>query len=100
MLEWDAATYHRISDPQWNWIHQLDDVPKHLLREITHFFSIYKDLEDGKNKKVTVGGWQSTRSGGALCAPVAGSASRSTQSYYAAELLPCCTGFWCAGAVR
>ncbi|HEY0872105.1 MAG TPA: methyltransferase domain-containing protein [Vicinamibacterales bacterium] len=19
MLEWDAATYHRISDPQWNW---------------------------------------------------------------------------------
>src|SRR5690606_21064424 len=47
-----------VSDPQWNWVHGLSDVPRHLLREITHFFSIYKDLEDEKHKHVTVGGWR------------------------------------------
>lgn len=44
-----------ISDPQWNWAKQLEDVPAHLLREITHFFQVYKDLED---KKTRVGGWE------------------------------------------
>jgi inorganic pyrophosphatase len=38
-------------DPQWAYIDELDDVPKHLLDEISHFFSIYKDLEQ-KNVKV------------------------------------------------
>lgn len=46
-----------ISDPQWNWVHRLEDVPRHLLREITHFFSVYKDLEEGKGEQVTVGEW-------------------------------------------
>lgn len=45
-----------IGDPQWNWVKNLNDVPPHLLKEITHFFEVYKDLE----KKVTeVGGWHS-----------------------------------------
>lgn len=44
-----------ISDPQWNWVKTLDDVPVQLLREITHFFQVYKDLED---KKTEVGGWK------------------------------------------
>ncbi|HEY8418316.1 MAG TPA: inorganic diphosphatase [Limnochordales bacterium] len=44
-----------VSDPQWNWVQDLDDVPAHLLREITHFFQVYKDLEE---KKTRVGGWQ------------------------------------------
>ncbi|HLT59175.1 MAG: inorganic diphosphatase [Limnochordales bacterium] len=44
-----------ISDPQWNWVKDLSDVPPHLLREITHFFQVYKDLED---KKTRVGGWK------------------------------------------
>jgi len=26
----------------------LDDVPQHLQREIEHFFSVYKDLEDDR----------------------------------------------------
>lgn len=44
-----------IADPQWNWVGELEDVPAHLLREIEHFFQIYKDLED---KKTGVEGWE------------------------------------------
>jgi inorganic pyrophosphatase len=43
------------SDPLWNHCHSLEDVPPHLLKEINHFFSIYKDLE---GKTVKVEGWQ------------------------------------------
>lgn len=42
-------------DPLWNHVKELSDVPPHLLREIEHFFSIYKDLEQ---KKVRVDGWR------------------------------------------
>lgn len=44
-----------ILDPFWNHIRTLSDVPKHLLKEIEHFFSVYKDLE---KKKTGVEGWQ------------------------------------------
>lgn len=44
-----------ISDPHWNHIHSIEEVPPHLLKEIEHFFNIYKELED---KKVSVEGWQ------------------------------------------
>ena len=44
-----------VSDPQWNWVEKLEDVPGHLLLEIEHFFSIYKDLE---MKKVGIEGWE------------------------------------------
>jgi inorganic pyrophosphatase len=44
-----------ISDPLWNHVYKLDQVPPHLLDEIEHFFSIYKDLEQ---KKVTIYGWE------------------------------------------
>jgi inorganic pyrophosphatase len=43
-------------DPAWEFIKELDDVPDHLLDEISHFFSIYKDLEQ---KSVTVDGFGS-----------------------------------------
>ena len=42
------------SDPRWSHVTELDDVPRHLLDEISHFFSIYKDLEQ---KKVDVHGF-------------------------------------------
>jgi inorganic pyrophosphatase len=42
-------------DPGWNHAETLDDVPEQLQREISHFFSIYKDLE---GKKVAVHGWR------------------------------------------
>lgn len=43
-----------VKDPWWNYLKELDEVPPHLLREIEHFFTVYKDLE---KKKVGVGGW-------------------------------------------
>jgi inorganic pyrophosphatase len=45
-----------LSDPGWNKMEKLDDLPDQLRDEIAHFFSIYKDLEQ---KKVTVDGWYS-----------------------------------------
>ena len=47
-----------VSDPLWNHIDTLEQVPPHLLDEIEHFFSIYKDLEQ---KSVRVEGWQDKR---------------------------------------
>ncbi len=44
-----------VHDPLWNYIHTLSDVPPHLLKEIEHFFAVYKDLE---KKKTGVEGWQ------------------------------------------
>lgn len=44
-----------IHDPLWNHLESLKDVPPHLLKEIEHFFSIYKDLEQ---KKTGVEGWE------------------------------------------
>ena len=43
-------------DPGWNTLNQLDDLPRALRDEITHFFEIYKDLEHGKDTKVK--GWR------------------------------------------
>jgi inorganic pyrophosphatase len=43
-------------DPGWNILETLDDIPAMLQREITHFFSIYKQLE---GKEVQVDGWRS-----------------------------------------
>jgi inorganic pyrophosphatase len=39
-------------DPQWDQATDIEDVPKHLRNEISHFFSIYKDLEPGKSVSV------------------------------------------------
>jgi inorganic pyrophosphatase len=43
-----------VSDPVWNKLNDLSDVNPHLLKEIEHFFQVYKDLEQ---KKVDVEGW-------------------------------------------
>lgn len=39
-------------DPQWDNANDITDLPKHLLNEIEHFFSIYKDLEPEKHTEV------------------------------------------------
>lgn len=43
-----------VSDPVWNRLNDLSDVNGHLIKEIEHFFKVYKDLEQ---KKVDVEGW-------------------------------------------
>jgi inorganic pyrophosphatase len=43
-------------DPGWNHAETLEDIPEQLQREITHFFSVYKQLE---GKAVEVDGWKS-----------------------------------------
>jgi inorganic pyrophosphatase len=43
-----------VSDPLWNHVATLKDVPPHLLKEFEHFFTVYKDLEQ---KKAGVQGW-------------------------------------------
>jgi inorganic pyrophosphatase len=45
-----------LQDPGWNTHEELDDLPEQLCKEIAHFFSVYKDLEQ---KKVKVDGWYS-----------------------------------------
>lgn len=43
-----------VSDPIWNRLNDLNELNGHMLKEIEHFFKVYKDLE---KKKVDVGGW-------------------------------------------
>ncbi len=43
------------SDPRSDHLNDLVDIPEHELREIAHFFAIYKDLEPGKGTEP--GGW-------------------------------------------
>ena len=44
-----------IHDPMWNRIRALEEVPPHLVKEIEHFFQVYKELEE---KKTAVEGWE------------------------------------------
>ena len=43
-----------VSDPVWNRINDLKELNGHLIKEIEHFFRVYKDLEE---KKVDIEGW-------------------------------------------
>lgn len=47
-----------VSDPIWNSLNDLSDINPHLLKEIEHFFQVYKDLE---HKVVDVEGWGDLR---------------------------------------
>jgi inorganic pyrophosphatase len=47
-----------VWDQRYNW-NELEQVPSQLLKEIRHFFDIYKDLEPGK--KTEVGDWEGRR---------------------------------------
>lgn len=47
-----------LHDPNWNFAHSLKDLPPHILLEIEHFFSVYKDLE---KKKVGIEGWDTAK---------------------------------------
>jgi inorganic pyrophosphatase len=43
-----------VNDPMTGDYHDIADLPKHYLREVAHFFGIYKDLE---GKRVEVVSW-------------------------------------------
>jgi len=43
-----------LQDPNWNTFERLEDLPEQLRDEISHFFEVYKTLED---KPVEVDGW-------------------------------------------
>jgi inorganic pyrophosphatase len=43
-----------LTDPGWNTLETLDEVPNQLQNEISHFFTVYKQLE---SKRVEVEGW-------------------------------------------
>lgn len=47
------------SDPRQAAVQDLEDLPRHELDEIAHFFAIYKNLEPGKVARP--GGWQPRR---------------------------------------
>ncbi len=36
------------TDPLFNHYHELNDIPAHFLKEVTHFFNVYKDLEQAE----------------------------------------------------
>jgi inorganic pyrophosphatase len=44
-----------IGDPYWGAVRRLEDLPAHLLKEIEHFFTVYKELE---KKKTGIEGWR------------------------------------------
>jgi inorganic pyrophosphatase len=43
-----------VSGLIWNRLNDLNELNGHMIKEIEHFFRVYKDLE---KKKVDVGGW-------------------------------------------
>jgi inorganic pyrophosphatase len=43
------------SDPGWNGLNDIEDLPAQLRSEIGHFFSVYKDLDQGRHSEVK--GW-------------------------------------------
>ncbi|UFJ42825.1 inorganic diphosphatase [Brevibacillus humidisoli] len=44
-----------VDDPRFDGVQSIDDVSPHVLKEISHFFERYKDLE---NKETKIEGWQ------------------------------------------
>lgn len=46
------------TDPLFDEYHTLEDVPAHFLEEVTHFFSVYKDLERAETEPK---GWEGVK---------------------------------------
>lgn len=51
------------TDPRFDNVRSLDDVEDHILDEIAHFFTVYKDLE---GKEVDVQGWADAKAANAM----------------------------------
>jgi inorganic pyrophosphatase len=46
------------TDPRWDHVQDMGDLPSYLLEEIGHFFDVYKALEPGKSTETK--GWEGT----------------------------------------
>jgi inorganic pyrophosphatase len=55
-IPYEKILAYATGNPRFSSIHDYNGVQSHILREVEHFFSIYKDLE-GKRTKVL--GWKS-----------------------------------------
>jgi inorganic pyrophosphatase len=44
-----------VKDPRWDYLNDLEDINKHTLKEITHFFETYKIIQ---NDEVKIGGFE------------------------------------------
>lgn len=44
-----------VNDPGWNWVSGVEELPAQLRAEITHFFTVYKDLDEDRHSEVN--GW-------------------------------------------
>ena len=60
LMEDQGAADHKLigvpaGDQRWEATRDVSDLSEHLKRELEHFFSVYKELED---KKTTVIGWR------------------------------------------
>ena len=44
-----------VDDPGWNTLEDVDDLPRQLRSEISHFFTVYKDLDPDRHSEVR--GW-------------------------------------------
>lgn len=52
-----------VKDPRWDNVNNLDDVAPHILKEIEHFFKVYKDLE---NKETHIDKWDGVQKANTL----------------------------------
>lgn len=43
-----------VNDPRYDGLNSINDIESHILKEMSHFFQVYKDLE---GKKVEIVGW-------------------------------------------
>ncbi len=41
-----------FNDPVYNTYHDVSELPAHVAQEISHFFNVYKNLEDGKQVEI------------------------------------------------
>ena len=55
----DAEKYHEpklicapVGDPSYGTVHDITEVPQHVIDEIKQFFDVYKDLDDGHDSSV------------------------------------------------
>ena len=52
-----------VEDPRFDEVKTLEDLPQHRLKEISHFFERYKDLQ---GKKTEIGEWEGAEAAAAL----------------------------------